>query len=216
MRRFSICAVCSVALAGVFAVACQDSPTATEQTQQISGDVVTADTDGFAVGPVPPTSGPAVRFSVAASSGDVILPAAYATKMGQIANTFPHARANMRYQQVFLGSEIGGPRQYRELCLRLDETFGGPAQVQQITLKLGPTNLDHTNLGTSFAGNYSAPSTRPVAATGEAEAHLSEPRWIGRYRARRLPTSFPGSNFADARIASRRADGRTSGASEKK
>lgn len=164
MRRFSMRTACSVALAGVFAVACQDSPTGTEETQQVSGDVVTVDRDGFAVGPVPRTSAPpAVRLSVAASSGDVILPAAYATKMGEANNTFPHAFANMRYQQVFLGSEIGGPRRFRELCLRFDDVFGGPAGVQQIALKLGPTNLDHTNLGTSFAGNYSAPPTTVFA-----------------------------------------------------
>ena len=115
MRRFL-----ALALAVAFAGACQEGPTGSEGIPEPSGDFVTADADGFALGPAPNPSGePTVQLSIVSSTGgDVVLPAAYATKMGQTANTFPHARAGMRYQQVFLGSEIGGPRRFRELCLR--------------------------------------------------------------------------------------------------
>ncbi|MCA8968611.1 MAG: S8 family serine peptidase [Planctomycetes bacterium] len=87
--------------------------------------------------------------------GGVILPAAYATKMGESANTFPHARANMRYQQVFLRKEVGASRWFNELCLRLDEYSGGDAELQVLTVKLGYTTRDDTNLTSSFATNVS-------------------------------------------------------------
>lgn len=101
----------------------------------------------------------------AVSGPGVVLPSAYATKMGIQANTYPHAQANMRYQQVFLGAELGDNRTFTELCLRLDESSGGPAQSQQLTLKLGPTSRDHTNLASFFDGNYSAPPTTVFSGT---------------------------------------------------
>jgi len=94
------------------------------------------------------------------SSTAVVLPAAYANQMGQSANTFPHARANMRYQQVFLGSEINRVLAVRQVCLRLDERSGGPAQTQQLELFLGSTKYDYKTLTLSFAGNYNGTLAR--------------------------------------------------------
>lgn len=107
------------------------------------------------------TFGSGCRGSGSGSGACTVLPKAYATKMGQIANTFPHARAGMRYQQVFLGSEIGGAKLFTELCLRLDERFGGPAQTQTIELRIGQTPKTPANLVTNFASNYGtrAPTT---------------------------------------------------------
>ena len=91
--------------------------------------------------------------------GGRVLPAAFATQMADVNNSFPHARANMRYQQVFLGSELGDLEQIAGLCLRHDDTAAGPQLTQQLTIKLGPTQMDNTNLGNTFATNYSATPT---------------------------------------------------------
>ena len=95
----------------------------------------------------------------------IVVPKAYRTKMGQSSNTFPHARAKMRYQQVFLAADFGGADTFNELCLRRDERFGGPAQTQRITIKMGHTLRNHTNITTSFAGNYTGPVTTVVVGT---------------------------------------------------
>lgn len=89
----------------------------------------------------------------------VVLPNAYADMMGEANNTFGHAFPNMRYQQVFLGSELGGLRSIGGLCLRRDEFAGGPAITQQLTVKLGPTQLDNVTLTPVFDANYSAAPT---------------------------------------------------------
>ncbi len=150
-------------LALLFAAACEEGPTDPEGLPPVSADVVTIDSEGVVHGPVPSTFvGPEPQFSVVAGvagSGGVVLPAALATTLGIGNNVFPHSERNMRYQQVFLGSEIGGPHTFRELCLRTDDQRARLALVQQIALKLGPTNLNPTNIGTGFDANYSTPPT---------------------------------------------------------
>jgi hypothetical protein len=79
-----------------------------------------------------------------------------------INNNFPHSARNLRYQQVFLGSELGDPV-IVGICLRRDEAPGGTERVQTLNIKLGPTLLDYTNLGNTFAANYSAPPTEVFA-----------------------------------------------------
>lgn len=108
-----------------------------------------------------------VRFDVntetditATAVSGKILPAAYAITMGETNNSWPHARGNMRYQQVFLGTELGDMDRIAGLCLRHDELFGGRQLTENLTVKLGPTNLDHTNLGTTFDANYSSAPTQ--------------------------------------------------------
>lgn len=109
---------------------------------------------------------PAARFDVssdsivsASTALGTVLPAAYASMMGEINNRRPHSNANMRYQQVFLGSELGDLQQISGLCLRHDEAVGGPQLTENLTIKLGPTQMDNTNLSTSFDSNYSAAPT---------------------------------------------------------
>jgi len=120
------------------------------------------------VGPRPDRRPLAPSFDVAPTAADplatasaegVVLPNAYSNVMGEGWNTFPHANSNMRYQQVFLGSELGGLSSVSGLCLRRDQFFGGPAGTQQLTVKLGPTQLDHTTLTPVFDANYSATPT---------------------------------------------------------
>ncbi|HEY0241554.1 MAG TPA: hypothetical protein VGC52_02715, partial [Gemmatimonadaceae bacterium] len=78
--------------------------------------------------PVASVSGPGVRLEAsvgsdftAATSHGRVLPAAYTAAMGETNNSWPHARANMRYQQVFLGAELGDLDRIAGLCLRHDE-----------------------------------------------------------------------------------------------
>ena len=87
-----------------------------------------------------------------------VLPSAYTSLMGETNNSFPHTRASIRYQQVFLGSDVVDPT-IVGVCLRKDDLFGGVAQTQTLAIKMGPTSLDYTNLTNSFDGNYSAPPT---------------------------------------------------------
>jgi hypothetical protein len=97
-------------------------------------------------------------FSVVAAPNETVLPFAYTSVMGETNNSFPHSAKNLRYQQVFMGSDIHDPT-IVGVCLRRDDVFGGPAQTQTLTIKLGPTSLDYTNLTNAFDSNYSAPPT---------------------------------------------------------
>lgn len=95
-------------------------------------------------------------WSTAAPS--VVVPAGYDAVMGASNNQFPHSVANMRYQQVFNGSDLSNPIVVG-MCLRRDQFQGGTERTQSFTIKLGPTLLNHTNLGTTFDDNYSAEPT---------------------------------------------------------
>ena len=103
-----------------------------------------------------------VRFDNAlggASPVEAVLPSSYANIMGESGNTFPHSMKNLRYQQVFSGSDVVNP-EIVGLCVRRDDAFGGGTQTTQtLSIKLGPTSLDHTTLGANFAANYSAAPT---------------------------------------------------------
>ncbi|MEO8578227.1 MAG: hypothetical protein ABI556_16060 [Gemmatimonadales bacterium] len=97
-------------------------------------------------------------FSLSAAANEAVLPSGYASLMGETNNSFPHSQKNLRYQQVFQGSDVVDPT-IVGLCLRRDDLFGGSSITQTLTIKLGPTSLDYTNLGVSFDANYSAPAT---------------------------------------------------------
>jgi hypothetical protein len=108
---------------------------------------------------------------------EAVLPSGYTSIMGETNNSFPHSVRNLRYQQVFSGSDVVNPL-IVGLCLRRDDTFGSAQGTQILTIKLGPTSLDYTSLTTSFSGNYSAPPTEvfsgevviPAAAAGGTPA----------------------------------------------
>jgi hypothetical protein len=97
-------------------------------------------------------------MSLAAAPVETVLPSGYTTVMGETNNSFPHTQRNLRYQQVFAGSDLVDPAVVK-LCLRRDELFGGAGSTQTLTIRMGPTSLDYTNLGTDFDGNYSVPPT---------------------------------------------------------
>ena len=108
---------------------------------------------------------PSLRMAVGAAASEAVLPSGYAGIMGSIAQNFPHASFRpMRYQQVFLGSDVVHPV-IVGLCLRQDDEVAAFAREKTLTIKLGPTTLDHTNLTTSFDGNYSALPTEVFTGT---------------------------------------------------
>src|SRR5688572_32110559 len=90
---------------------------------------------------------------------EAVLPSAYATIMGNTNNNFPHAsHRQMRYQQVFNGSDLVDPI-IVSLCLRRDDVASSAARTKFLTIKLGPTALDYTNLRAALDSNYTAPPT---------------------------------------------------------
>jgi hypothetical protein len=122
------------------------------------------------------TSDHSLRFDGAlavTTSVEAVLPSAYASIMGESGNTFPHSNRNLRYQQVFLGSDVVNP-EIVAMCLRRDDAFGGGTQTTQtLSVKLGPTALDHTSLGSNFAANYSATPTEVFAGDVVVPASVS-------------------------------------------
>jgi hypothetical protein len=109
----------------------------------------------------------ALRHDAVLSSSapvEAVLPSGYTSVMGETNNSFPHSVRNLRYQQVFPGSDVASPL-IVGLCLRRDDTFGSSSGTQTLTIKLGPASLDYTSLTSSFSSNYSAPPTEVF--TGE-------------------------------------------------
>lgn len=117
-------------------------------------------------------------MAISAGSPETVLPSGYTSLMGEVNQNFPHASHRpMRYQQVFLGSDLGDPV-IVGLCLRRDEAVATLQRDKTLTIRLGPTSLDYTNLGAGFDGNFSAPPTEvfsgdvivPAAAIGGTPA----------------------------------------------
>jgi hypothetical protein len=104
---------------------------------------------------------------------EAVLPSAYATIMGNTNNNFPHAsHRQMRYQQVFNGSDLVDPIVV-SLCLRRDDVASSAARTKFLTIKLGPTALDYTNLKAAFDSNYTAPPTVVFSDTVQIPAALA-------------------------------------------
>ena len=100
-----------------------------------------------------------IRSLVAPVAPEAVLPSAFTTVMGNTNNSFPHAgHRQMRYQQVFNGSDLVDPI-IVSLCLRRDDVASSAARTKFLTIKLGPTALDYTNLKAAFDSNYSAAPT---------------------------------------------------------
>jgi hypothetical protein len=102
------------------------------------------------------------RTSGAPAAATLVLPAAYATRWGELANSFPFGNASMRYQQVHLGTDIPSPTPLFSIGFREDETYSASGGMAQLTIKLGLTSFDHNTIGftSSFDANYdSGPAT---------------------------------------------------------
>ncbi len=111
--------------------------------------------------------------SVTPSAATVVLPNAYATKMGNSNNIFGVAWANQRYQQNHAGAEVGNARPFFAHALRFrNASHTGPTQTLEIKLSNCDTTpathnaLFATNIGTNkqttvFKGNYKYPDMTP-------------------------------------------------------
>lgn len=149
-------------LASLFAAtaACDDGsldpPSAPASEQLATGSV----DDGIVGYPMPRAAMSARRSVLLGADPDadhIVLPNLLALEPGDANNVFPHARPNMRYQQIFLGSEVGGPGTFDQLCLRPDDVIASTSLVQQLTVKMGPTTRDLQTIGPVFDANYSEP-----------------------------------------------------------
>lgn len=115
-----------------------------------------------------------VAGTVSVAAPEAVLPSGYTSIMGGTNNNFPHASfRNMRYQQVFLGSDVVNPA-IVGLCLRRDEVIGSVSREKTLTIRLGPTNLSPTNLGSSFPDNFSAPPTEVFSGTVTVPASVGD------------------------------------------
>jgi len=92
------------------------------------------------------------------NAAGVILPAAWATTFGNTNNNIPMSWSPTRYQQVFLGSEIGNASKvFFSLGFRQDDAFAGyKGQIVDLEIKLGYTTYDHNSLTTNFNNNFNS------------------------------------------------------------
>ena len=77
----------------------------------------------------------AAHLDVSVASAGSVLPSAYASVMGTVNNNFPHSQKNLRYQQVFLGSDVVNPV-IVGLCLRRDEILSPCASVGRAAARI--------------------------------------------------------------------------------
>ena len=151
----------AICLIAVFTYACSESPIKVSESMS-SDTVVSGSTEGFAPETgLTPSYGLAPEISIQSSlnGNALVLPDAMASVMGDRYNFIPHANPQIRYQQVFSGSEVGGSQIITGFCLRSDNLRTSDRLVQQLTVKLGPTNFNPATIGSVFDNNYSAPPT---------------------------------------------------------
>ncbi len=149
----------AVASALVSWAACGDVPTRTTTVGDIPGQL-SVDAKGTVSGPQRAPGVPSsVSLDVLGTADGVVLPAALALTMGNGNNVYPLSYGPMRYQQVFLGTEVGSPRSIGGLCFRQDDVWPSVELRPHIVLKLGPTAADTTTLGLTFDQNYAAAPT---------------------------------------------------------
>ena len=88
----------------------------------------------------------------------MVLPAAARTRMGGTNNIYGVGRANMRYQQVFSGSQVGPARQLTGHSLRMrDATYSGGSQVLEV--RASQTLLSPAKITGNFSSNLTSPQT---------------------------------------------------------
>lgn len=89
-----------------------------------------------------------------------VVPQAYAATFGKGNNSLPLASKPIRYQQVFLGSELTGLPVYGAMGLRQDEALPGTeGEWIDFEVALGGTTFDDQTIGNAFDANFDAPST---------------------------------------------------------
>ncbi len=85
-----------------------------------------------------------------------VLPARYESEFGKGAEWFATGTAGQRYQQVFRGTEIPGPRVFLGLSFRHDDVLGGPGGVLSLRIRLGATTATPKTIGAtrSYEKNF--------------------------------------------------------------
>ncbi|MCA8970107.1 MAG: hypothetical protein KDC95_10000 [Planctomycetes bacterium] len=84
-------------------------------------------------------------------------PKAFSAQFGNSANSYPLGTSNIRYQQVFIGSEIGA-RTIGGIAFRHDEQQVAPAGSTTLRVRIGHTTLTPATIGTTstFASNFNS------------------------------------------------------------
>jgi hypothetical protein len=97
----------------------------------------------------------------------VVVPATYRNQWGESNNYYPHGKSNMRYQQVFLGSEMPSANPLIGVAMRQDDvSTGRVGGASTLRIDIGYTTYDHSNLTNSFAGNYNAGAPPTTVLSG--------------------------------------------------
>jgi hypothetical protein len=133
------------------------------ETSTTSQELGWAWTEGIA----PPVAGSYTAYGqgckgtgTAIGNGDV-LPAAMRTAMGNSNNYFPFGRMNMRYQQMFLESEIPQSTAYLGLSVR-QGAYATPGGNQTVQMFLGYSSLTPATMSATYDSNFIASSKRQV------------------------------------------------------
>lgn len=162
----------ALAILATIATGCEQSPTGADTPAPTGERTVRVDAEGRLVGaPSEPSWVVRHQVSTLGSSSGVVVPAAFEAAFASGENTFPHSWYDMRYQQVFVGSELGGPDTFRELCLRPAEELTEQAGlIRPLTIKLGPTDHTPASIGPDFDANYSSSPTTVFSGDFEMPA----------------------------------------------
>jgi len=96
----------------------------------------------------------------------VVVPAEMRTEMGTTSNRHGIGTGDMRYQQVFDGTEIGGARVFTSHSYRAPvATYGRPGGVRDFDVLLGETTSTPTSMSSTFATNATGPQTTVFSGT---------------------------------------------------
>ena len=127
----------------------------------------------------PPQSGADGSAPVASSwqgplNVKATVPAAYASTFGNTSNVYPLGRPVIRYQQVFLGSELPTVQPSFGLGMRHDDVLRAtPGTTLDIEVRLGYTTMTPATLSTTFDNNFDVKT--PAAVTVFPRAKFTIP-----------------------------------------
>jgi len=103
-----------------------------------------------------------VLLGTAGASGQVVVPGFLENLEGNFDNNIPwNDEAPVRYQQVFLGSEVGSMVDLLQIRYRQDELYGEPfsGMIPDVTILLTSTSAGPDSLSMVFSENLGADAT---------------------------------------------------------
>lgn len=124
--------------------------------QQLGIDV---DEQGFPLGITENLTNNTSLSSTMVSDSEAILPNFFADQLGGASNAIPFGFGGRqtRYQQLFLGSEVGANRVITSLCFRLNTVFDLTGGTADILVKLGTSDRGLQDLSSTFDDNFLTP-----------------------------------------------------------